>query len=76
MWRWRCLAPQIQPDDGDLKPDISPEQAFKHGNQHFVASKKLMSALPLWGGRAVSAEIKNNRRVGILTSKLDVFSTP
>lgn len=76
MWRWRCLASQIQPDDGDLKPDISPEQAFHDGNQHFVASKKLMSAFPLWGGRAGSAEMKNNRRVGSLTSKLDVFSTP
>lgn len=55
---------------------MSPEQAFGQGDQHFVAPKELMSVLPLWRERAGSAEMKNNRRVGSLTSKLDVFPSP
>lgn len=58
--------------EGHLRPAMSPEYAFQKGNRHFVTPKDLMSAF--WRGTAVSAERRNNRKLGSLTSKADVFS--
>lgn len=66
--------PDILDPGGHLRPAMSPEHAFQKGDQHFVAPKDLMSALRR--GTAGSAERKNNRKLGSLTSKVDVFPSP
>lgn len=66
--------PDLVDAEGHLRPSMSPEYVFQKGDRHFVTPKDLMSAL--WRGAAGSAERKNNRKLGSLTSKVDVFPSP